>query len=167
LKKYNILFLCKHNASRSIIGEVLANTNIGKKFVGYSAGSEPAEQISIYAQEIAQECGYPVERLRCKNWQEFAQYDSIKMDIIITLNDDSKDKSETISPYWPGNPIIATWNFDDPSLVDGSDEIKRRAYKKVKIELYRRLDILASLPSSALTQEILELIHTDQLGHTD
>lgn len=161
MKKINILFLCKHNASRSIIGEVLANTHIGKKLVGYSAGSEPVGQISIYAQEIAQECGYPIESLRSKNWHEFAQYDSIKMDIIITVGETQDDKSEDITPYWPGNPIVVNWNFDDPSLIEGSEELKRRAYKKVKIELHRRLDILSSLPSSALTQEILELIHID------
>lgn len=161
MKKYNILFLCKHNASRSIIGEVLANAHISRKFVGYSAGIDPDGEVSIYAKEIAQECGYPVESLRCKSWDEFAQYDSIKMDIIITVCDMANEARGSISPYWPGNPITAKWSFEDPSLVNGSTELKRRAYKKVKLELHRRLDILASLPSSALTQEILELIHSD------
>jgi arsenate reductase len=157
LKTYNILFLCKHNASRSTIGEVLANTHISKKFIGYSAGSEPMEYLDEFTKEIAIYCGHPIEDLRNKSWHEFAQNDSLIMDFIFTVCEHLGEKYEGIYPYWPGNPIIAEWGFDDPSLVKGSVEVKRRAYKNVKLEFHRRLNILASLPMSALTQDIFEL----------
>jgi hypothetical protein len=62
-------------------------------------------------------------------------------------------------PYWSGNSITVGWGFDYLSLVHGSEEIKRRAFKKVKIKLQRRLDILSYLLESSLTQETLQLIY--------
>jgi len=94
--------------------------------------------------------------LRPKLWNEFANFESPKMDFIVTVCDGAVVSGQ---PYWPGNPIIASWGFEDLSLVQGSDEIKRRAFKKVKVELQRRLDILSSLPESSLTEETLQLIY--------
>ena len=77
------------------------------------------------------------------------------MDFIITVCDTS---IFSIEPYWPGSPIIAQWRFTDPALVTGSIEVRRRAFNNIKIELQRRLDILASLPKSSLNFEQLQIM---------
>lgn len=156
MKTYNILFLCTHNSARSIIGEIIANTHISKKFVGYSAGSHPSDSVNPFALEIADECGYPRDSLRTKLWNEFATFESPKMDFIIVVCEGPVVSGQ---PYWPGSPVIASWVFEDIALIQGSEELKRRAFKKVKVELQRRLDILSSLPESSLTEETLQLIH--------
>jgi len=156
LKTYNILFLCTHNSARSIIGEIIANTHISKKFIGYSAGSHPIESVHPLALEIADEYGYPRDQLRSKLWNEYASFESPKMDFIIVVCEGPVVSGQ---PYWPGNPINASWGFEDIALIQGSEELKRRAFKKVKVELQRRLDILSSLPESSLTEETLQLIH--------
>jgi arsenate reductase len=155
LKKYNILFVCEHNSARSIIAEIVANTHISKKFIGYSAGYIPGEFINPFALEIAQEGSYPLEKLFNKSWQEFASFEAPQMDFIIDL---CPNKTYSEKPYWPGNPILASWGFEDPTMIEGSDELKRRVFKSVKIELQRRLDIVASLPKDSLDQKTLQWI---------
>ena len=47
MKKYNILFLCTHNSSRSVLGEALASTHYSGIFTGYSAGSAPGAAVNL------------------------------------------------------------------------------------------------------------------------
>jgi len=156
LEKYNILFVCEHNSARSIIAEIVANTHISKKFIGYSAGYTPGEFVNPFALEIAKECGYPLEKLFNKGWQEYASFEAPNMDLIIDLY---QNKNRLERPYWPGNPILASWGFEDPAIIAGSDELKRRVFKSVKVEIQRRLDIVSSIPKASLDQKTLQLIH--------
>jgi arsenate reductase len=157
MKKYNILFLCTHNSGRSIIAEALASMQAKGKFIGYSAGSTPGDTISPYAAEIAQEQGYDVSKLRSKSWDEFALPNAPHMDFIITVCDNAAGE---VCPYWPGNPAVAHWGFPDPSLVEGSEEKKRQAYRDVMVGLKKRIDILADLPEESLDSLHIKEIHS-------
>ncbi len=147
MKTYNILFLCTHNSARSVIGEALASTDPSKKFVGYSAGSTPGSRVNSFAAEIAETLGYPASKLRSKSWDEFAAPDAPKMDFIITVCDNAAGE---VCPIWPGHPATAHWGFPDPSQVQGSDEVKRHAFKEVMIGLRKRIELLADLPIEKL-----------------
>ena len=160
MKKYNILFVGEHNSARSIVAEIVSNTHISKKFVGYSAGYIPSEHVNPFALEIAQECGYPLERLFNKGWQDYASFEAPKMDFIIDL---CQNKNYSERPYWPGNPISSSWGFEDPAIIQGSDELKRRVFKSVKVEIQRRLDIVASLPIDSLNKKTFELMAKNYL----
>jgi arsenate reductase (thioredoxin) len=76
MKSYNILFLCTGNSARSILAEALVTTLSSGKFIGYSAGSNPAGRVNPFASELAIEMGYPKEKLRSKNWDEYSLPDS-------------------------------------------------------------------------------------------
>ncbi len=153
MSTYNILFLCTHNSARSVIGEVLASTDPSKRFIGYSAGSTPGTRVNPFAVEIANMLGYPTEKLRSKSWDEFAAPGAPKMDFIITVCDNAAGE---VCPTWPGNPATAHWGFSDPSKVEGSDELKRQAFKDVTVGLRRRIELLASLPIEKLDRMSLQ-----------
>ncbi len=149
MKTYNILFLCTHNSARSILGEALASTDPSKKFVGYSAGSTPGTRVNPFAAEIAQQLGYPADKLRSKSWDEFALPDAPTMDFIITVCDNAAGE---VCPIWPGHPATAHWGFPDPSQVEGDDDAKRQAFKAVMVGLRKRIELLAALPLEKLDQ---------------
>lgn len=149
MKTYNILFLCTHNSARSVIGEALASTQTGGRFIGFSAGSTPGSTVNKFARELVADMGYPVEKLRSKSWDEFASPDAPKMDFIITVCDDAAGE---VCPVWIGRPVTAHWGFPDPSRVDGTDEEKRKAFKDVMLGLRKRIQLLADLPLDELDQ---------------
>ena len=119
MKKYNILFLCTHNSSRSVLGEALASTHPSGLLVGFSAGSTPGTSVNPIAAELAQELGYDPSKLRSKSWDEYALPDAPKMDFIITVCDQAAGE---VCPYWPGQPVSAHWGFPDPSQVHGTQQ---------------------------------------------
>jgi arsenate reductase len=147
VKTYNILFLCTHNSARSILGEAVASTQTQGRFVGYSAGSAPSGVVNPIAQSLAIEMGYPLEKLRSKNWDEFTQVNAPQMDFIITVCDNAAGE---VCPIWLGKPITAHWGFPDPSQVEGSDQQKYKAFRDVMSGLSQRMQLLASLPLEKL-----------------
>ncbi len=147
MKTYNILFLCTHNSARSILGEAVASTQTQGRFVGYSAGSAPSGVVNPIAQSLAIEMGYPLEKLRSKNWDEFTQVNAPQMDFIITVCDNAAGE---VCPIWLGKPITAHWGFPDPSQVEGSDQQKYKAFRDVMSGLSQRMQLLASLPLEKL-----------------
>ncbi len=147
MKTYNILFLCTHNSARSVLGEALASTDPSGRFIGYSAGSTPGGKVNPYAAELALAMGYPQQKLRSKNWDEFAAPGAPTMDFIITVCDNAAGE---VCPIWPGHPATAHWGFPDPSQVSGTDEDKRRAFREVMSGLQKRITLLAALPLEKL-----------------
>ena len=147
MKQYNILFLCTHNSSRSILGEALASTHKSELFVGYSAGSTPGTSINPIAEELALEMGYSKTKMYSKSWDEFAKPDAPQMDFIITVCDSAASEA---CPVWLGHPATAHWGFPDPSKVEGSYIDKKKAFVSVMNGLRNRLDLFASLPLEKL-----------------
>ena len=159
IKPYNILFLCTHNSARSVLGEAVASTQTGGRFIGYSAGSTPGGKVNPFAIEIAQQLGYPLNKLRSKSWDEYALPDAPHMDFIITVCDNAAGE---VCPFWVGRPVTAHWGFPDPSQVSGSDDDKRRAFREVMLGLKQCIQHLADLSQDqldALSVQQLQAIH--------
>jgi len=156
MKKYNILFLCTHNSSRSVLGEALASTHPSGLLVGFSAGSTPGTSVNPIAAELAQELGYDPSKLRSKSWDEYALPDAPKMDFIITVCDQAAGE---VCPYWPGQPVSAHWGFPDPSQVHGTQQEKKHVFLTVMHGLKKRIDLLAAMPLDTLTAMSLQEVH--------
>ena len=146
---YNVLILCTGNSARSILGEALINKWGAGKLVGYSAGSHPKGTVNPFALELLQQYGYKIDNLRSKSWDEFARPESPKLDFVFTVCDNAAGE---MCPLWPGQPITAHWGVEDPAAVEGSDDDKRRAFKKAYQELEARIKLFASLSISSLDQ---------------
>lgn len=152
-RPYNVLFLCTGNSARSIIAEALLNSLGDGRFVAYSAGSHPTGSVNPLAVEELRRLRIPTDGLRSKGWDEFAGPDAIPMDFVLTVCDRAAGE---LCPAWPGQPITAHWGMPDPAAVEGSDEVKRKAFRDVAVMMKRRIDIMRSLPIESLNRLALQ-----------
>ena len=145
----SILVLCTGNSARSILAEAAINhlPTLRERFVGHSAGSQPRGEVNPYALELLQRAGIDTQSLRSKSWDEFAAPGAPHMDLVITVCDNAAGE---VCPFWPGQPATAHWGYADPSEVQGSDDERREAFRRTLHLIGRRLELLVSLPASAL-----------------
>lgn len=150
---FNVLFLCTGNSARSILAESLLNQMDRGRFRAFSAGSRPAGQINPFALELLTKNHFPVEALRSKSWDEFAQAEAPRLDFVITVCDNAAGE---VCPVWPGQPMTAHWGIPDPAAVQGNDDDKRRALLQAMEQLQRRISMFVSLPFATLDSMKLE-----------
>jgi arsenate reductase len=146
-KTYTALFLCTGNSARSIMAEALMNHLAKGRFKAYSAGSHPTGTVNPLALETLWSMRLPVDGLRSKAWDEFAQPNSPPLDFVFTVCDNAAGK---ICPVWPGKPMTAHWGVEDPAAHQSSDEEKRKAFRDVALTLKRRIELFLALPIAKL-----------------
>lgn len=159
----NVLFLCTHNAARSIIAQALLNASGAQRFRAYSAGSRPREdrQPHPMALRVLREASIDIRGLESKSWDVFALPDAPHMDLIITVCDHAAGE---VCPVWPGHPATAHWGYPDPSQVQGSEEARHQAFRATLHAMQRRIDLLASLPDERLQAVALQQSARDLAG---
>lgn len=144
-----ILILCTGNSARSQIAEALFGTKGRGRFVAASAGTRPAPRVNPFAVAALAEAGI--------NWSERAPrgmdgLDQEPWDFVITVCDHAKESC----PIFPGQPVLAHWGMPDPAEVEGSDALKRAAFRDTLLTLSRRIDLLMALPVEKLERLALE-----------
>jgi arsenate reductase (thioredoxin) len=150
---FNILFLCTGNSARSIMAEAILNS-LGKgQFKAFSAGSRPTYRINPFTLELLEKNRIPTEDLRSKDWSEFSQPGAPFMHFVFTVCD--QGAAETC-PVWPGQPMTAHWGIPDPVLVEGDEEMSRKAFLRAYTELYRRISLFTALPFGTLDKLALK-----------
>lgn len=152
-KTYSVLFLCTGNSARSIIAEAYLNNASRGRFKAYSAGSHPAGKVNPFAMELLKSNRIPTGQLRSKNWEEFGRPGAPEIDLIFTVCDNAADES---CPVWPGHPITAHWGVADPAAVRGTDDEKRKAFRRAFSELGARINHLLALPIEKLDRHTLK-----------
>jgi arsenate reductase len=156
----NVLFLCTGNSARSILAESILNTIGAPRFRAYSAGSHPTGRVNPFALELLEKNGMPVDGLRSKSWDEFAGPGAPRLDFIFTVCDSAAGEA---CPLWPGHPATAHWGVQDPAAIDGSDEIKRRAFFDAYTRLENRIQLFLDLPLATLDAAALKA-HLREIG---
>jgi protein-tyrosine-phosphatase len=157
---FNVLFLCTGNSARSIIGEAYLNAAGKGRFVAYSAGSHPAGTVNPYALELVSKHRIDASKLRSKSWDEFARPGAPALDFVFTVCDNAAGE---VCPIWPGQPMTAHWGIGDPAAVEGSDDVKRRAFTRAFTELSTRINLFINLPISKLDRLVLQK-KLDEIG---
>src|SRR5581483_7515273 len=84
---FNVLFLCTHNAARSIMAEAILKKCGGDRFHAYSAGSDPIAAPYPEVIEKLRASGHDTTHLRSKSWTEFTGPNAPRMDFVVTLCD--------------------------------------------------------------------------------
>jgi len=150
---YNVLFLCTGNSARSILAEALLNQAGRGTFKAYSAGSHPKGEVHPLALEQLRKAKLPASGYRSKSWSEFSAPDAPRLDFVFTVCDNAANE---VCPIWPGQPMTAHWGVPDPAAVEGTEEVKQKAFLTAFIQLQRRIDLFLSLPMKSLDRLSLQ-----------
>ena len=150
---YSVLFLCTGNSARSILAEALLNHWGRGRFHAYSAGSFPKGEVHPMALELLRSLPLPTAGLRSKSWNEFTAPGAPVMDFVFTVCDQAASEA---CPIWPGQPIVAHWGIPDPAAVEGSDAVKRAAFRDAYRRLDARIKLFVSLPMDKLDRLMLK-----------
>jgi protein-tyrosine-phosphatase len=157
---YNVLFLCTGNSARSIIAEALLRHWGAGRFRAFSAGSYPKGAVHPDALALLNSLGLPTAGLRSKSWLEFADDEAPTMDFVITVCDQAAGEA---CPIWPGRPMTAHWGVPDPAAVEGSELMKRDAFRAALRALDNRIKLFTSLGIPALDRLALKR-ELDRIG---
>ena len=150
---FHALFLCTGNSARSIFAEAILDRLGRGRFRAHSAGSHPTGRVHPLALEILHERGYDTRGLRSKGWDEFAQPGAPALDFVFTVCDNAAGE---VCPVWPGQPMTAHWGVADPAALEGPDDARRRLFRRIYLELERRIDLFTNLPIESLDRLTLK-----------
>ena len=144
---YNVLFLCTGNSARSIMAESILQKEGAGRFRAFSAGSHPRGVVNPFALKVLRAMDYPAEGFRSKPWDEFAAPGAPAMDFVFTVCDSAAGE---VCPVWPGQPMTAHWDIEDPAAVEGADIEKERAFTQAARYLRNRIVAFTSLPLASI-----------------
>lgn len=144
---FRVLFLCTGNSGRSILAEYLLRARGKGAFETFSAGAHPKGVVSPYTIRVLTEF-YQIDAsgARSKPIDEFL---GKPFDFVITVCDHAKETC----PIWPARTVVAHWSSPDPADFVGSEEETLDFYRKVAVQICRRVDLLCNLPLTALDHD--------------
>jgi arsenate reductase (thioredoxin) len=125
--KKKVLILCTGNSARSQMAEGLFRHEGGDRYEVFSAGTRPSivrpEAIAVLA-----EIGIDISRQRSKSVDEFVAQ---PLDLVITVCDNAKESC----PVFPGRTRRLHWPFEDPAHVEGTEEERKAAFRRVRDQI--------------------------------
>ena len=152
-RPFSVLFLCTGNSARSVIAEAILNKIGHGKFIAYSAGSQPKDQVNPHTIELLGGLGYDTSRFRSKSWSEFAAPGAPHFDFVFTVCDNAAGET---CPVWPGKPMTAHWGVPDPAEATGTPAEIALAFKGAYRMLHQRIAAFAALPLASLDKMTLK-----------
>ena len=153
-----LLFLCTHNACRSILAESIARLVGEGLWEVASAGSHPAGKVHPATLAALDERGLPIASLTSKSWDDLTDY---QPDIVITVCDQAAGES---CPIWFGKAVKGHWGLPDPSK-ETDPETQQAQFRLVMDTLEQRLRTLAdAVRDSASADELSTCLQT-QANH--
>ena len=103
----------------------------GDRFDVFSAGTKPSH-VRPEAIAVMNDIGVDISAHRSKSVDEFVGHD---LDYIITVCNNAKETC----PVFPGTAKRLHWPVDDPAAVEGPDNIRLAAVRKIRDEIHGRI----------------------------
>ena len=125
--KKRVLILCTGNSARSQMAEGLLRHDAGDRFTVESAGTKPST-VRPEAIAVMKEVGIDIASHRSKHVDEFGGQD---FDYVLTVCDNAKESCPVIF----GKARLLHYSFTDPAAIEGTDEKRLGAFRKVRDEL--------------------------------
>jgi arsenate reductase len=129
--KKRVLILCTGNSERSQMAEGLLRHEAGDRFDVHSAGTKPS-LVRPEAISVMNEIGIDISGHRSKSVEEFI---GEHLDYVITACDNAKESC----PVFPGITKRLHWPFEDPAAVQGSEDERKTAFRKVRDQIHGRI----------------------------
>lgn len=125
--KQSILVLCTGNSARSQMAEGIIRHLFGDRFEVFSAGTHPS-LVRHEAIKAMAEIGIDISGHRSKSVEEFA---GREIDYVLTVCDNARENC----PYFPARTNVIHHSFDDPASVEGDEETRLSAFRKVRDQI--------------------------------
>ncbi len=142
MKQKRVLVLCTGNSARSQMAEGLFRHLGGDRYEVFSAGTHPSlvrpEAIAVLA-----EIGIDISGQRSKSVDEFV---SQPLDLVITVCDNAKESC----PVFPGRTERLHWPFEDPAHLEGTEDERKAAFRKVRDQIRQRIQAFLADESSVI-----------------
>jgi arsenate reductase (thioredoxin) len=129
--KKRVLILCTGNSARSQMAEGLLRHDADGRFDVFSAGTKPS-RVRPEAIAVMRELGIDISGHRSKGVDEFAGQ---PFDCVLTVCDNARETC----PIFPGATVTVHRSFDDPAAVEGPEETRLAAFRRVRDELRQYL----------------------------
>ena len=113
------------------MAEGLLRHEAGERFEVFSAGTHPSK-VRPEAIAVIKEIGIDISGHRSKSVDEFAGPD---LDMVITVCDNAKESC----PVFPGPTERLHWPFEDPASVEGTEEQRQDAFRRVRDQIHGRI----------------------------
>ena len=126
----HVLFLCVANSARSQLAEAIARALAPPSVRISSAGSRPS-RVNPLALKALAEINLDASAQRSKGVDEIPTDD---VDVVVTLC------AEEVCPVFLGDAARFHWALPDPAAVQGDEDTRLEAFRRVRDELRRRLD---------------------------
>jgi arsenate reductase len=126
-----VLVLCTHNSARSQMAEGFLRALAGDRVEVASAGTE-ATRVHPLAIRAMDEVGIDLRGHASKTLDRFR---SQPWDHVITVCDSAAERC----PLFPGPARRLHWSFEDPSAVQGTEEERLAAFRRVRDQIQARL----------------------------
>jgi arsenate reductase len=127
IDKKRVLILCTGNSARSQMAEGLLRHDGGAKFEVSSAGTHPTK-VRPEAIQVMREIGIDISGHRSKSVDEFAGQ---HFDFVITVCDNARESC----PVFPSTTQRIHWSLEDPAAVQGSEEQRLAAFRRIRDQL--------------------------------
>jgi len=131
VSKEKVLLLCTGNSARSQMAEGLFRHEAGDRYEVNSAGTRPSA-VRPEAIAVMNEIGIDISGHRSKSIDEFI---GREFDCVITVCDNANQSC----PVFPGKTLRLHWPFEDPAAVEGSEDQRKAAFRKVRDRLHSRI----------------------------
>lgn len=129
----SVLFCCTLNALRSPMAEGIMKMLHGKQVFIDSVGIRAGE-LDPFAVVAMDEIGIDIGRHRPKT---FDNLDDSSFDLIISMSPEAHHRALEMTRTMACE--VEFWNTFDPSLIEGSREVRLDAYREVRDQLMRRI----------------------------
>jgi protein-tyrosine-phosphatase len=129
----SVLFACTQNAIRSPMGEAILKHLHGTRIFVDSVGVRPGE-IDPFAVAVMDEIGIDLSRHRSKSFDDL---EDTSFDLVLSLSPEAQHKAVELTRTMACD--VEFWPVFDPSLIEGSREVRLDAYRGVRDALMRRI----------------------------